>query len=130
MKWLLDHNADINSFVTRDHRVHYGVLHDAIWAEGRGVQEDFVRLLLKKIGDDAGRQLDMNGNKETPLELAFRVGAPQLIDLLREKQKKYSVTKNPLTLLYAAAILFLDPSEIPVVYTLKKDDRFSFYNKK
>jgi hypothetical protein len=85
MEWLLERKADINASVTRDHKNYYDVLLDAIWAQGKGGEKDFVNYVLNHESFD---KLTRNANGDTPLDLAFRSGAYQLIDTLRKLQKE------------------------------------------
>jgi hypothetical protein len=85
MEWLLEKKANINAFVTRGHSNYYDVLLGAIWAQGKGGEKDFVEYVLNHKSFE---KLHKNANGETPLDLAFRAGAYQLIDMLRKRQKE------------------------------------------
>ena len=85
VKWLLERNANINAMVTRDHQDHYNVLHAAVYAEGKGGTFDMVTYLLNH---NPPATCKANGNGDTPLCTAFKVGAKSLIDVLRKEQKK------------------------------------------
>ena len=77
LKELLAYNASLSSYVTRNDKPFYDVLHAAIIAEGRGGEDHVIKYLLPKV------ELRRNSEGKHPLHLAFVMGKPSLVCLIR-----------------------------------------------
>lgn len=82
VKELLAHGASLAAFVTRNGRPFYDVLHAAIIAEGRGGEDHVIKFLLPKV------QLGRTCDGKHPLHLAFVMGKPSLVCLIRSWMEK------------------------------------------
>jgi hypothetical protein len=89
VKLLIERGADIEAVVTRDYKPNYDVLHAAVFAEGRGGQEDMLKLLLNARATNSA-----NANGDWPLHLAFKTGRVPLIRLLQEQVGMNQCTAN------------------------------------
>ena len=93
LKDLIAHSASLTSSVTRNHKPYYDAFHAAIIAEGRGGEDHVIKFLLPKV------ELQRNSEGKHPLHVAFALGKPSLVCLIRswmEKKEKGKCTEAEL----------------------------------
>jgi len=83
MEMLRSWGAQLDSWVTRDQRPHYDVLHAAVFAEGHGGYTEMVQYLLEKRAS-----ISKNLDGKNPMHLAFQTGSCNLIPLLQEEMER------------------------------------------
>jgi len=88
---LLARRAQLDSFVTRDSKNHYDVLHSAVFSEGRGGSVQMIRMLLS-----ANAEIRQNLDKRWPLHLAFLTGQVELMRFMTEEMDKRGLLPNVL----------------------------------
>jgi len=81
--FLLSQKADLASKVTRDHQDQYGVLHAAVWAEGRNDNVEMVEHLL-----ELSAPITMNIDGQSPLHIAYKLGNVTMIRLIHQAMRK------------------------------------------
>lgn len=77
---LIECRADVNSYVTRDHKPHYDVLHAAVFSEGRGGHTDMIKYLLQE-----NAEFHTNCSGRWPLHIALQTGKVELINFIRRE---------------------------------------------
>mmetsp|Transcript_143608 Transcript_143608/g.357925 ORF Transcript_143608/g.357925 Transcript_143608/m.357925 type:complete len:817 (-) Transcript_143608:132-2582(-) len=85
---LLEYGASTDACVTRGGNEHYGVLHAAVFGEGRGGDANMVRLLL-----DANAEITRNLDGRWPLHVAYTTGQEDMILLFQEEMQNRGLSE-------------------------------------
>eukprot|EP00928_Gymnodinium_smaydae_P004098 TRINITY_DN11429_c0_g2_i1.p1 TRINITY_DN11429_c0_g2~~TRINITY_DN11429_c0_g2_i1.p1 ORF type:complete len:883 (-),score=162.93 TRINITY_DN11429_c0_g2_i1:67-2715(-) len=74
---LLDKKASTEDYVTRDSKMHYDVLHAAVFAEGKKASMKVIHLLFERRADAQSK----NADGKTVLHFAYQKGSRELIEI-------------------------------------------------